>query len=873
MGVNMLKLSNIVKDYYVGGKPVHALRGVSIAFRPSEFVAILGHSGCGKTTLLNIIGGLDRYTSGDLIIRGRSTRQYSSRDWDTYRNHSVGFVFQSYNLIPHQTVLANVELALTLSGVRRAERRRRATQALEKVGLADQMHKKPNQLSGGQMQRVAIARALVNDPEILLADEPTGALDSETSVQVMDILKEVARDRLVIMVTHNPELAERYATRTVRLVDGKIVSDSCPYDGDSAPAPAASGKKRRASMSALTAFGLSLSNLMTKKGRAILTAFAGSIGIIGIALILSISTGINTYIADVEQDTLANYPIALQATTMDMSSAMTAMQHGEQWQADDPDTIYSQNVMSGMMEMMFTSATENNLTEFKEFIESGESGLEALTSEIRYVYDTTLYVYRADTSDGIFQVNPSTVFSSLGMQSASPVAASGMNVWSQLTDNGALLSSQYEVLSGRMPQSWNEVVLILDKDNRITDYTLYALGVLDLKPVQDALSEKLNGGDAEIDTTVHTYAYSDFLGMTFKLLPGSSFYSETDGIWSDRSEDTLYMTAALENAEDLTIVGVVRPQADSASGSTFGVIGYSSDLMTHLMEQVNDSAVVRAQQEAPDTDILTGLPFADPDAEPVVYTMEEIEAMLPGLPAEQQAELNAGIAQMRAAGFPEERIAQTVSGQLAGTHSTSTYDENLRLFGVSDPEKPSAINLYPIDFEAKDAIADIIGDYNDGREKAEQITYTDYVGLMMSSITTIINAISYILIAFVAISLVVSSIMIGIITNISVLERTKEIGILRAVGASKHDVSRVFNAETIIEGLAAGLLGIGLTELLILPVNVLIANLAGISAKAYLSPIAAVILVLISVLLTTIAGLIPAHSAAAKDPVIALRTE
>ena len=867
----MLKLTNIVKDYDVASNPVRALKGVSIEFRPSEFVAILGQSGCGKTTLLNIIGGLDRYTSGDLIIRGKSTRKYKSRDWDTYRNHSVGFVFQSYNLIPHQSVLANVELALTLSGVKKAERRRRAIEALEKVGLGDQLHKKPNQMSGGQMQRVAIARALVNDPEILLADEPTGALDSETSVQVMDLLKEIAKDRLVIMVTHNPELAEAYATRIVRLLDGNIISDSAPYDGEQEQVASAPEKEKHASMSALTAFSLSLSNLMTKKGRAILTAFAGSIGIVGIALILSISTGVNTFIEDMERDTLSSYPLTLESQTMDMGSMMGAM--NDPLTVEDPkeDAIYSANVMSGMMDMMFSSATTNNLTDFKNYIEAGGSGLEELTSEIRYIYSTPLNIYKADTSDGVYQVNPSSVFSSMGLDGNMMTA--NMDVWSQLTGNQELLEAQYEVLDGRMPSKWNEVVLIVDENNRVTDYTLYALGILDMSALQEALQHKLQGEEWEIDTTIREYSYQDFLGLTFKVLPSSDYYQEVGGIWKDMSDDDLYLTAKLQNAEEIEIVGILRPQPDSAASSSFGIIGYTNDLMTHMIHAVNDSAVVKAQKADPETDIFSGLPFTKEDVETKVYTMAEIQAMLPAMPPDTQAQITGAIAQMQQSGMPDKQIAAILSQQLIGGTSKSTYEQNLAILGVSDLDKPSAINLYPIDFEAKDAIVEIISDYNKGKEKENQIIYTDFVGLMMSSITTIINAISYILISFVAISLVVSSIMIGIITNISVLERTKEIGILRAVGASKGDVSRVFNAETIIEGLAAGLVGIGLTQLMIIPINLLINNVFELNAKAYLPPAAAVILVCISVLLTFIAGLIPARSAARKDPVVALRSE
>ena len=867
----MLKLTNIVKDYDVASNPVHALKGVSIEFRPSEFVAILGQSGCGKTTLLNIIGGLDRYTSGDLIIRGKSTKHFRNRDWDTYRNHSVGFVFQSYNLIPHQSVLANVELALTLSGVKKAERRRRSIEALEKVGLGDQLHKRPNQLSGGQMQRVAIARALVNDPEILLADEPTGALDSETSVQVMDLLKEIAKDRLVIMVTHNPELAETYATRIVRLLDGNIISDSAPYHSEQEEVKAAPEKEKHASMSALTAFSLSLSNLMTKKGRAIMTAFAGSIGIVGIALILSISTGINNYIESVERDTLSSYPLTLEAQTMDMSGMLGAMNDPLSVENPKEDAIYSANVMSGMMDIMFSSATTNNLTEFKHFIESGDSGLEELTSEIRYLYSTPLNVYKADTSDGVYQVNPGSVFSSMGLESN--MMTSNMDVWSQLPADKDLLESQCEILSGRMPSAWNEVVLIVDENNRVTDYTLYTLGILDMSALQEALQHKLQGEEWEIDTTIREFSYDDFLGLTFKILPSSDYYQEVGGVWKDMSEDDLYLTAKLQAAEEIEIVGILRPRPDSTANSGGGIIGYTADLMTHMIDVVNGSNVVKAQKASPETDIFTGLPFTNDEAETKVYTMAEIQAMLPSMSPDMQAQITGAIAQMQQSGMPEEQIAAILSQKLIGGTSKSTYDQNLALLGVSDLDKPSAINLYPIDFEAKDKIADIISDYNKGKAEEDKIVYTDYVGLMMSSITTIINAISYILISFVAISLVVSSIMIGIITNISVLERTKEIGILRAVGASKGDVSRVFNAETIIEGLAAGLVGIGLTQLMIIPINLLINNVFQLNAKAYLHPTAAVILVCISVFLTFIAGLIPAKSAARKDPVVALRSE
>ncbi len=873
----MLKLHNIVKTYDMNTRPVQALKGVSIAFRPSEFVAILGHSGCGKTTLLNIIGGLDRYTSGDLVIRGKSTKQYNDRDWDTYRNHSVGFVFQSYNLIPHQSILANVELALTLSGIKKAERRRRAKEALAQVGLSDQIHKKPNQLSGGQMQRVAIARALVNDPEILLADEPTGALDSETSLQVMDLLKEIAKDRLVIMVTHNPDLAEQYANRIVRLLDGEIISDSNPYAGEALNSP--SSKQGRASMSFFTAFALSMSNLLTKKGRTILTAFAGSIGIIGIALILGLSAGFDRYIGDIEKDTLSSYPLTLESQVVDMGSMMGAMWPDQEEIVFEEDKIYSANVMSGVMDMMLSSTTSNNLSSFKEFIESGTSGLEKLTSEIRYLYSTPLNIYKSDLSDGIYKVNPSDVFAQLGMQSEmqgnmmNSMSTMSTDVWTQLTTNRELLEQQYEVVAGVMPNQWNEVVLVVSENNRITDYTLYALGLLDIDELKQALKDTMAGKEPDINTQIHEYSYEDFLGLKFKLLPASDYYQEKDGKWIDMSKDEIFLTSQLQKAEDITVVGILRPTSDAAATAT-GVIGYTGELMTELIQRVNNSEIVKAQKADPEKDIFTGLPFPDPDAKPVNYTMQQImEQILPALPQENQMQLGAYIQQMQSAGMPEDQIAAAISKMLAGASSESTYEDNLTKLGVSDLKKPSAINIYPIDFESKDKIADIIKAYNDSKEEADQLTYTDYVGLMMSSITTVINAISYVLIAFVSISLVVSAIMIGIITNISVLERIKEIGILRAVGASRKDVKRVFNAETFIVGLSAGLVGIGVTQLLIIPINLFLEKFVQIAARAYLAPYYAVGLVVLSVFLTFIAGLIPASNAAKKDPVVALRTE
>ena len=867
----MLKLTNIVKNYDSGAHEVHALKGINITFRKSEFVAILGHSGCGKTTMLNIIGGLDQYTSGDLIIRGKSTKNFKSRDWDTYRNHSVGFVFQSYNLIPHQSILANVELALTLSGVRKAERRRRATEALEKVGLADQLHKKPNQLFGGQMQRVAIARALVNDPEILLADEPTGALDSDTSVQVMDLLQEIAKDRLVIMVTHNPELAEQYANRIVRLVDGNILTDSNPYDDAEAEIEPA-GKQRRASMSALTAFSLSLSNLMTKKGRTILTAFAGSIGIIGIAMILSLSTGINEYIAKVERDTLSSYPLTLEQSTIDMNALMDAMKPSDEDLPMEDGKIYSSNIMSSMMDMMLDASSTNNLKDFKTFLESGQSGIEDYVSEIRYGYNTPLNLYKADTSNGIFQVNPNKIFEELGIDMGdNPMMTTNLDVWAHLTTNQKLLETQYEVIAGDMPKAWNEVVLIVDENNRVTDFTLYALGILDISELKQAIESTMKGEEYQIQTEAYEFVYEDFLGMEFRILLSTDYYKEQNGKWVDMSEDDLYLTTKLATAQSVRIVGILRPN-EGVTGVDAGVMGYTGALMTHLINQVNNSEIVRVQRANPTVDIFTGKPFADPNKDSTIHSMEQLMTeVIPSLSEEMQAMVYGYIMALRGEGLDDNTILAYINNYLAD--SNSTLEKNLELLGVSDFSDPAKIELFPVDFEAKDKIAEIIRSYNSGRAEEDQIVYTDYVGLMMSSITSIINGISVILIAFVGISLVVSSIMIGIITNISVLERTKEIGILRAVGASKRDVGRVFNAETMIVGLCAGLVGIGITELLLIPTNLIIKNLTDLDAKAVLSTSAGITLVLISVFLTFVAGLIPSRKAAKKDPVVALRTE
>lgn len=887
----MLKLKQIVKDYKIGDTTVHALRGVDIEFRRSEFVAILGQSGCGKTTLLNIIGGLDQYTQGDLIINGRSTRDYGDGDWDLYRNRSIGFVFQSYNLIPHQSVLSNVELAMTLSGVSKNERRRRAIEALEKVGLGDQTKKKPNQLSGGQMQRVAIARALVNDPDILLADEPTGAIDSETSVQIMDILKDIASDRLVVMVTHNPDLAQNYATRIIRLLDGNVISDTRPYAPNIVEPLHKKGREKKTkkpSMSFFTALSLSMNNLMTKKARTFLTAFAGSIGIIGIALILSISTGLNDYIDRMQEDTLSSYPLTIETTSMDITSLMTSFSGTAETDVEhDLDRVYSNSIMSSMMDMMVAEITTNNLVEFKEYIDSGESGLEELTNDIKFGYSTDLNIYSADTSNGIVQVNPSTLLSSMGMSAMAEASSSGLmssmsntDVWEELIGNEDILSLQYDVIAGRMPETMDEVVLFVDENNEIYDYSLYALGLLDSTELEDFMTSVMGGDeDVSLESGQVSYSYDELLDLYFKLVPTTDYYLKNDdGEWIDMSGDEDYMTSVIEDALDIKVVGILRPNEDAVASSVTGSVGYLGELMEYLIDEVANSEIVQEQKAKPDIDVFTGIEFNTGDEENTEpLTMEGLSAYIATLPEEEQIQSQGYIAQMQEAGMGEEEILAAFAEQMGGETTTATYEGNLTLLGVSDPESPSSIYIYSKDFDAKEKVIDVISDYNkkmedEGRVE-DSIQYTDIVGLMMSSVSTIINGVSYILIAFVSISLVVSSIMIGIITYISVLERTKEIGILRSIGASKKDISNVFNAETLFVGFVAGVIGIAATLLLSIPINIIIKNLVDISNIATLPAAAAVILVAISMLLTFVAGLIPSSMAARKDPVEALRTE
>ena len=852
----MLRLEKITKEYITGDSKVEALKGISLQFRKSEFVSILGQSGCGKTTLLNIIGGLDKYTTGDLVINGKSTKEFKDRDWDAYRNHSVGFVFQSYNLIPHQNILSNVELALTLSGVSKKERRKRAIEALEQVGLGDQLNKKPNQLSGGQMQRVAIARALVNDPEIILADEPTGALDTKTSVQIMEILKKISKDRLIIMVTHNPDLAEKYSSRIIKILDGKITDDSNPYSVEEEKKEDRNSKANsKVSMNFLTALSLSLNNLMTKKGRTILTSFAGSIGIIGIALILSLSSGMQAYINRVEEDTLSSYPITVQEETIDMASMMTSLM-GETEETEHEDgKVYSKNIVNDMLSTISTKIQSNNLEEFKKYLDDENSPIKDYINAIQYSYNLDLNIYKED-DDKVVQVNPSQIFAKLGMEGMSNMMLAETDVWQELLDNDELLQSQYDVIAGKWPENYNEVVLIVDENNEIYDYTLYALGILDQDELEEKYQKILDGEEVE-DEDVKSYTYDDLLNTKFKVLLNTDYYEKDGDIWIDNTENDDYIKEKLEDAEEISIAGIIRPKEGTVATAMSATIGYTKELKEYVINEVNNAEIVKEQKDNPDINIFTGIEFPeDTDAKFDFSSLTEEQRMY-------------------MASLSEEELANLM--QQYTENANATYEGNLEKMGVVDLDSPSSISIYPKDFESKEQIATEIENYNqkqrdDGKEE-NVITYTDIVGTMMNSVSTIIDAISYILIAFVAISLVVSSIMIGIITYISVLERTKEIGILRSIGASKKDISRVFNAETFIIGLCAGLLGIGVTLLLNIPINMIIKAVTDISGIAKLPTAGAIILVVISMVLTIIAGLIPARMASKKDPVEALRTE
>ena len=805
----MLELRKITKVYKSGYFIQKALNNVSINFRENEFVSILGPSGSGKTTLLNIIGGLDKYTKGDLIINEISTKKYKDKDWDSYRNHRIGFVFQSYNLIPHQTILSNVELALTLSGIGKKERKRRAIKVLKEVGLSEHIHKKPNQMSGGQMQRVAIARALINNPDILLADEPTGALDSETSTQIMKLLKKISKDKLVIMVTHNPDLANEYSNRIISLKDGEVTSDTNPYNG-SEVIEYKKGKTKKTSMSFITALSLSLNNLMTKKGRTLLTSFAGSIGIIGIALILSLSNGVNNYIDKVQEDTLTSYPLTIEKNNVDTSTLISSFMGNNDSSNHDLDAVYSNDIMTSMITTMYGGITTNNLKEFKKYIENNKE-LKDYVNDIRYTYNLDLQIYIND----ILKVNPSNLMGKMfgREENNNAMFSNNVSIFNELTSNKKLLKSQYDIVNGRLPENYDELVLIVDEHNEINDYILYSIGLKDQKELQETMINMSVG--KEIKEFPQTkYTYEEILNTNYKLVINSDYFDKENGIWIDKSNDLLYLKSIVDKGIDLKIVGIIKPKDDSNISIKNGV-GYTKELSKYVIDKINESDIAKEQLENKNINVFTGSEFKD----------------------------------------------------------LETYENNAATIGIVDIDDPYSINIYPKDFESKDKIKEFIKEYNNKKSEKEKIEYTDYVGILMNSVTTIVNVIGYVLIAFVSISLIVSSIMIGIITYISVLERTKEIGILRAIGASKKDISRVFNAETFIVGLASGLIGILITCILNIFINIIIKNITGVTVSASLPIIGGIILVIISTLLTMIAGLIPSKLASKKDPVIALRTE
>lgn len=878
----MLKLKNIKKNYKTDFGDVEALKGITLNFRKSEFVSILGPSGCGKTTLLNIIGGLDRYTSGDLLINGKSTEDFNDRDWDNYRNHSVGFVFQSYNLIPHLTVFENVELALTLSGVKKEKRNKMVKDALEKVGLADKLKVKPNQLSGGQMQRVAIARALVNNPEILLADEPTGALDTKTSIQVLDLLKEIAKERLVIMVTHNPDLAKTYSTRIISLLDGNVISDSNPYEGAKESKQEKVEKKKKTSMSFLTALSLSLKNLLTKKGRTFLVAFAGSIGIIGIATILAISSGFKKYIKNVEEDTLSTYPLTIYEKETNMSSLLEMIMGKNNNKENRNDgKIYSNNIFFELMSSVISGTHTNNLEAFDAYLRENEELLGKYVSSIERHYGITVDVYANDLNN-IFKVNPSSVFDDAfkkaGMSGMTSDFTSSMNIWSQMLSNKDLVKSQYDLLIGSWPKEYNEILLVVDKNNEIPDYALFALGLKPQEELDEILKAVKEGRKPNIKES--SYMFSDLLNLTFKLVLKADLYEQNkSGSGYELMEnDQEYMKKLLSQCVDLKVTGIIRPNEDAVAQSIRGVVCYDSSLIEYIINETNSKEIVKKQLANPKVDVFTNLPFMSED-----LTMESLNQLIESIPDEtQKAQIKKSIEEAKANGYSDEMIISFIRTNLDKILSYSgitigTYEGNLTKLGVGSFDKPKAINIYPLNFSSKDEIVRIIEEYNkkvtsDGRTDLV-IEYTDYIGILMSSISDVIDAVSYVLFAFVAISLVVSSIMIGIITYISVLERIKEIGVLRSVGASKLDISRVFNAETIIIGFSSGVLGILITLLLLIPINIIIGNLANIHNVAKLPVEGAFILIAISVVLSVIAGLIPAITAARKNPVEALRSE
>ena len=924
----MLVLNKIIKDYVAGDTTVRALKGIDINFRENEFVAILGPSGCGKTTMLNIIGGLDRYTSGDLVINGKSTKDFTDSDWDTYRNHSIGFVFQSYNLIPHQTVLANVELALTLSGVSKKERKERAIKALEQVGLGEQIYKKPSQMSGGQMQRVAIARALINNPDILLADEPTGALDTETSVQIMEILKEISKDKLIIMVTHNPDLAHEYSTRIISCLDGEITNDTNPFNPTEEDKKAETEKRleeekkgKKPSMSMSTAFSLSLRNLVTKKARTFLTAFAGSIGIIGISLVLALSTGIENYIDKMQNDLLLAMPVSVEKEAIDMNNVMGAlMDLGSTMLETDHelDQIYVNSTFTEMVNTFISQSTANNLKSYRQYIEDNRERFDELCNDIQYKYETPLNIYKEDTANGIIQVNPNAMLDTLmgsTQQTGAMATMTGSmtnmfsssitNSWVELIGDNELLAQQYELVTGRLPEAYNEVVLIVDKNNEINEMVMYALGLKDQsKFMEDMVNMMATGG--EMDTTiVDQYTYDDIMNMKFRLVLNHQYFvkDKETGLWNDQRNNIYYVKQLIEQGLQINIVGILRPDPNNIMSTGMGSIGYRTDLMDYALEATLNSEIVKEQLSHPETDVLTGFEFtnltvndfslADIDLSVIDFKYLDLTpfmSLMEGIDLSQIDILNLNIADLidfsdmtelkkkLMEGFlSDEQVIAFKQAYIDTLNAQCSLEKTYAAIGYSSADAPSSIYLYPKSFEAKDEINTMTNYYNE--KMVEQghlgytVTLTDIIGMLMSTITSVLNIVTVVLVCFVAISLVVSSIMIGIITYISVLERTKEIGILRSIGASKGDISRVFNAETVTIGLGAGVFGILTTLLLEIPINLMLKYLTHTGAAAQLPVGAAIALVVISVTLTFVAGLIPSSIAAKKDPVEALRSE
>ena len=841
----MLQLQHISKVYHTANQEFHALKDISIRFRENEFISILGQSGSGKTTLLNIIGGLDQYTSGDLLIQGKSTKQFKDRDWDSYRNHTIGFVFQSYNLIGHQTALSNVEIAMTLSGVSKAERKKRAIEALERVGLKDHLYKKPSQMSGGQMQRIAIARALVNNPKVVLADEPTGALDSETSVQIMELLKDIAKERLVIMVTHNPELAKTYSTRIVQVLDGNILSDSNPYEPTEEKTQG-DIQFTKTKMNFMTALALSFNNLLTKKGRTFLTAFAGSIGIIGIALILALSNGVSDYVKKVQEDTLVSLPLTISEQNQSNLLATSP---------DLSDKPYKDNnelgVNTVLTKLLKKQIGKNDLASFKKYLEENASQVEALTKDVRYQYNLQPYIYESDTSNGPKSILPSTLADEVETSNQTMKGyLHNIDYWSELSSDTNMLESQYDVLEGRLPTDKSEIVLIADENNEISDLLLYSLRIKDPSELNDA--KKLD------ELGSQTYQYSDFIGKTFKAVVNTNRFVKENNQWINKIDDKSYMKTQIENGLELKIVGVLRQKEGTRSSvnSPSGGVAYTSALIDYTSEQIQNSDIVKEQEANPTINVFTGKEFAkDPKPFNSADLTEEEKIQLAKMTPEQQAQ-----------------YVQQYNDNLA-----ATYEENLAKLGVIDKSKPAAIEFYTSSFQQKQELKDFINAYNTAKKDAgdddKVLAYSDDIQTIMSSITTMVGVITTVLVGFVAISLIVSSIMIAIITYISVLERTKEIGILRAMGASKKDIRRIFTAETAIEGFISGVLGIAITLLATFPINAIVAQTTKVDGVAQLPWDAALILILISIVLTVLAGLIPSRIAAKKDPVESLRSE